>query len=506
MEVGVASSAPLAAKAGARLADQGGNAVDAAVAAVLSSAVTDPGLCGLAGSGALTIWPPDGDPITIEGTPAMPGFGAPADRVGQGMTDAIMGYGGGWPTRVGPGSVAVHGLVAACGEALRRYGTRPWQEVVEPAYLLARDGFAWAQGSRQFMADTHDAIFGWNTGGIADLLDEAGQLHEAGAHITLSDLDQSLRALAEGGPEEIYSGALGQRLADHVTEHGGLLTREDLRRYRPGSHPCARGLFNGWQIATYPLPSIGGSILLAMLRLFGRGPGETWSAEFVAHLVKVQSAVLTYRRDRLDGAEDLEAELQEMRRLAERGDLSAWSSPSTVHSSAVDSNGLACAVTASNGFGSGVVPPGTGIAMANPLGEVELNVRDLSERRPGERLLTNMAPTIARRDDGAVLAIGSPGADRITTAILQTLVGYFGGMSLEDAVAHPRAHVELSDEGTRLACEGGVDTSGVALPLRQFEGLDLFFGGVAVVCWQPGEGLSLAGDPRRGCGLATGGR
>jgi len=504
MEVGVASSAPLAAKAGARLADQGGNAVDAAVAAVLSSAVTDPGLCGLAGSGALTVWPPGQDPVTIEGTPAMPGFGAPPERVGQGMTEVLMGYGGGWPTQVGHGCVAVHGLVAACGEALQRYGKRPWREVVEPAYELARDGFTWAQGSRQFMLDTHEAIFGWNPQGIADLVDAAGRIHETGTRITPTDLDHSLRALADGGPEEIYTGALGQRLAEHVYENGGLLTREDLRRYRPSHHPCVRGQFNEWQIATYPYPSIGGSILLAMLRLCSAGPRESWSADFVAHLVRAQIAVLGFRRERLDSTEDLEAELEQLRRLAERGDLSAWSSPSTVHSSAVDSDGLACAVTASNGFGSGVVPPGTGIALANPLGEMELNGRDLRQRRPGERLLTNIAPTIARRADGSVLAIGSPGSDRITTAILQTLVGYFGGMSLQEAVAHPRAHVELTDQGARVACEAGVDTSSVQLPLRQFDGLDLFFGGVTAVCWQPDQGLSLAGDPRRGCGLATG--
>ena len=109
-------------------------------------------------------------------------------------------------------------------------------------------------------------------------------------------------------------------------------------------------------------------------------------------------------------------------------------------------SGLACAITLSAGYGSGVIPPGTGMWMNNCLGEMELNRRGLAGAPPGTRLPSNMAPTVARRNDGTILAIGSPGADRITTALLCTLTGYLElGLSLAEAVCHPRAHVEFYD-------------------------------------------------------------
>jgi gamma-glutamyltranspeptidase/glutathione hydrolase len=116
-----------------------------------------------------------------------------------------------------------------------------------------------------------------------------------------------------------------------------------------------------------------------------------------------------------------------------------------------------------------------------------------------------MAPTVARRDDGVVLVIGSPGADRITSAVLQTIVGFTNaGMSLDAAVAQPRAHVELDEGGFRVAHEAGLALD-PSLPSRRFEGLDLFFGGVAAVVLD-GEGrLECSADPRRAGGTAVGG-
>ena len=101
--------------------------------------------------------------------------------------------------------------------------------------------------------------------------------------------------------------------------------------------------------------------------------------------------------------------------------LNRWTSASTVHTSAVDDNGIACAITASSGYGSGEMPAGTGLWLNNCLGELELNRRGLDAGPPGQRLPSNMAPTIARRE-GAVLAAGSPGADRITTALHQFFI------------------------------------------------------------------------------------
>ncbi len=181
--------------------------------------------------------------------------------------------------------------------------------------------------------------------------------------------------------------------------------------------------------------------------------------------------------------------------------------PSTVHTSTTDSDGLACSITISDGYGSGAMAPGTGIWLNNCLGEPELNPHGYHGWPPGHRLLSNMAPTVARHPGGAVLAIGSPGADRITTALVQVLVNYLDlGMSLQDAIDHPRLHVELAGEEPRVAYEPGVPEDALPLPGRRFDGPSMFFGGVEAALWDPDSGFELGADGRRTGGLAVGGR
>jgi len=172
--------------------------------------------------------------------------------------------------------------------------------------------------------------------------------------------------------------------------------------------------------------------------------------------------------------------------------------PSTVHTSAVDDSGLACAITVSFGYGSGVMPPGTGIVMNNCLGELELNPRGLHSLNPGTRLPSNMAPSAGRRPDGSVLAIGSPGASRITTAILQVLARFlYAGLSLPEAVAAPRLHVEAVNGALRVAYEEGLDVGALPHPSRHFDGISMYFGGVGAALWEPESGFTVAADPRR---------
>jgi gamma-glutamyltranspeptidase/glutathione hydrolase len=225
--------------------------------------------------------------------------------------------------------------------------------------------------------------------------------------------------------------------------------------------------------------------------------GERWGVEQTQQLIRVQQAVLARRYGELDITRDLEAAAARLLGQAGEG-LGAVGSPSTVHTSAVDAAGQACSITVSAGYGSGIMPPGTGIWMNNSLGEPELNRRGFHGWDVGERQYSNMAPTVGRGQRGESMAIGSPGADRITTAQMQVLINHLGmGMSLEQAVAHPRLHLEESGDGFRVAFEPGMPVDEMDVPQRNFGESNLFFGGVSAVKHLSDGVFERAADPRR---------
>ncbi|MCH8129605.1 MAG: gamma-glutamyltransferase, partial [Acidobacteria bacterium] len=289
---------------------------------------------------------------------------------------------------------------------------------------------------------------------------------------------------------------------------GGILTAEDLSAYQAVTREPIRFNVDDWEIATNPLPAVGGVAAAAMLLLALNPPFAGWTSEEIDRLARIQRGVLGFRSDRLDDYEGRSAAADEILALAHAGDLTALDrSPSTVHTSATDSDGAGCAVTVSAGYGSGAVVPGTGMYLNNSLGEVELLVDGFHSLTPGTRLVSNMAPTVGRRADGSVIAIGTPGASRITTAISQVLINFLHlGMSLSDAVAHPRMHVEAFDGKPTIAYEPGLDVRPIGdMSARRFPDISMYFGGVQAALWDPVGGLYGAADPRRSGGTARGG-
>lgn len=504
--VAVASSSRLSADAGAAVAEQGGNAVDAAIAACLVSMTTEPGVCALGAGGYVTVWAPGAAPITIDGYAAVPGLGLPDPRAGESAWEVELTYGGGVKTVVGYGSVGVPGGVAAMGRASERYGKLPWKEVVEPARATAVRGFPLPAACHHYLETSAELVYGWDANSRDAFLDSDGQLIEAGEMMQLPHLADTLARIAKHGAEDFYSGELGHAIADYIYDHGGALNRRDMAEYQALERASLEVPMDEWRIATNPTPAIGGAALGAMLLLMRSLRHDCWDGAAVKRLVDVQYAVTRYRHDRLDHSQDMEKDVQELLAMAMADNLPGTSG-STVHTSVVDSGGLGCSITMSTGYGAGAVPPGTGVWLNNCLGELELNRGGFGRMSPGARLISNMAPTVARTDQGRVLATGSPGADRITTAILQVLVNYMHlGMPLEEAVAHPRAHVEIGPEGYRVAYEAGLPMAEVQLPLRRFDGLSMFFGGAGAAEWDGTGGLTVAGDPRRQAGTAIAGR
>lgn len=496
--IAVATTSQLAADAAAEIADAGGNAVDCAIAAAMLSINTEPGVCALAGSAYVTVWPADSDPFTIDGNVAVPGKGLPQGYTISGAVPVSMEYGGGIETLVGPGSVAVPGALAALEQASRQYGKVSWRQIVDPSIRAAASGFPLSAACNYYLQYSGDVVFGRSEDGRSAIHDSDGMLLDAKSNILVPHLADSLSAIAKDGARIFYEGEIAARIADHVRESGGALTLEDLQSYEPITRPSLCTDLGDWRIASNPPPAVGGAVLAAMLLAFRDKPAKHWNDESLRQLVSVQRAALSYRKMNLDLADDVAAEVEKLLELSKSGALlSQYASASTVHTSVVDDMGLACAITASSGYGSGEMPAGTGLWLNNCLGELELNRKGLEAGPPGIRLPSNMAPGAARSDK-QVVAFGSPGADRITTALHQFLINFVQiGLPLEDAVAHPRAHLEISADGLNLAVEPGLNLPNLDIAITRYPSIGMYFGGVGAALFDVRSGFEVAADPRR---------
>ena len=500
--VAVATTSQLAADAAREVAEVGGNAVDCALAAALLTINTEPGVCALGGSAFITIWSHGQDPVTVDGNVAVPGKGLDDSERGHGALEISLDYGGGITTLVGPGSVAVPGTLAAMEDAWQNYGKAPWQAIFEPTIRACRDGFPLSAACRYYLGYSGDIIFGRSDDGYRAVHRDDGTLVDAGDTVIVPHLADTLDAIAREGGRIFYEGDIAKAIADHCRGGDGMLTREDLASYRAVERAPLVNAIGDWQLATNPPPAVGGSVLTAMLLACAELDIERWDTQALGHLINAQRACLDFRQRHLDLADEVGPEAARLVESARDGSLLArWTSASTVHTSVVDDSGNGCAITASSGYGSGEMPAGTGLWLNNCLGEIELNRRGLDAGPPGARLPSNMAPSVARRH-GAVLAVGSPGADRITTAMQQFLINYLQlGMPLTDAIAHPRVHVDTSGDVVRLKAEPGLMLPEVDLPVSVFPELVMYFGGVGAAVFDAERGFDVAADPRREGGV-----
>ena len=485
----LAAGSGCAVAAARQIADQGGNAVDAAIAAILVAATTEPGVTALGGGAYLTIWPPDGLPVTIDGNVEMPGRdGIPPS---PDLDSVHMEYGGGVTTLIGNASIGTPGAIAACGRARDRFGSLPWKTLMQPAIDTARSGFPLSMACWSYLQYAAEPIFSRSKEGRKLLLDPDGGIKPAGTRICRPELADSLEIIAREGPGSLYTGSLGRRIAEDIIKSGGILSETDLACYEAIERDSLTVELKGWKIAGNPPPAAGGTSLAAMLLLLGKNAESDRDRRSV--LLDVQREVMQLR-ERMATLVDPGPEAFAYLEKTARG----ISAPNTVHISAIDKRGLACAITWSAGYGSGLMPGGAGIWMNNCLGETELNRRGILADPPGTRVPSNMAPTIARNENGSIVTIGSPGAERITTALLYTLYYViFESLPLAEAIEKPRAHVEQTAAGLSIACEPGATDDDTSLPLRHFDQPDMFFGGVTAAARLADGSLIAAADPRR---------
>ena len=438
MRGAIAAGHPLTAEAGGRVLREGGNAVDALLAAVFTSFVAEGPLTGPAGGGLLLLHDPAGATTLLDCF-----FAVPARGLGA-MEEVVIDFedAGTQIFHVGDGSVAVPGLLAGLEEAHRRYATLPWPVLVEPAIELARDGVE-CDEPRIFLHRILDGILLRNEGGQ--------RIYGDAARVVTSDLCPTLERIRDVGAR-----AVAELLPEYTED---LAAYEVLERM-----PLAADIL-GRRVFTAPAPSRGGRIVGDILESLAAAGNPSLHDEATA----LQLAYGASASGLLTG---------------------------TTHVSVVDASGTAAALSSTLGSGSGVFRGGA--QLNNMLGE--LDVIGHEPRPPGTRLPTMLAPTLVLEEERPRLVLGSAGSVRLAGAIAQVAWRVVGtSLAVGEAIDAPRMHVDgttLHVEGGWQESE--LDGIGDGWEVVRWSGRNLFFGGVQAVELRADGSLAAAGDPRRG--------
>jgi gamma-glutamyltranspeptidase/glutathione hydrolase len=465
-----------ASRIGVDVLKRGGNAVDAAVAVGFALAVTHPQAGNLGGGGFMLIHlARRKETIAIDYRETAP----------QAVTrDTFLDERGDADprkSRYTALAVGVPGTVAGLALAHERYGSGRFTlaELIAPAVRLAREGITVEEPLADALARAQARLARWPSSKI--FLNSDGTALRPGSILRQPDLAASLELIARRGPRAFYDGPIGERIAASVRAAGGIMTPDDLRRYRAILRPPARGTYRGYQVISMPPPSSGGIALIEMLNILEHFPMSRLDSGLRAH-VMVEAMKLAYA-DRAVFLADPDAVNVPVERLTSKpyagklasdidltrarpsaeipaGALLAPEGANTTHFSIVDrfGNAVANTTTLNFSFGLGLTAEGTGILLNNELDDFAAkpgapNAYGLvggtaNAPGPGKRPLSSMAPTIVLKGDAVHLVTGSPGGSRIITTVLQVLINVLDlDMNIAEAVSAPRLHHQwLPDE------------------------------------------------------------
>ena len=441
---GVAASHPATAQAGLQILQAGGTAADAAVAAVLTCCVAETIFTGLGGGGFATYFEAaTGEVTCLDFFVSVPG--TDGDRQ-PGPLIAVEVSFGGVPQvySIGGASVAVPGVPAGCGEVHARWGRLPWADVVAPAAMLARTGAPLPEAHARTLDSCAPALA---YGEGAPIYTPHGARLQGGEMLFHPGLATAMDGLAAEGPSLFYTGPFAKVMVDAVREAGGSLGPLDLAAYRVQETPVDHAMLAGHRVrARHDLNRTVDTIAAL--------PDNLPSLKRPERTVAVATALRDRGRQKI-------------------GD--------TTNVSVVDAEGNACVITTTLGLGAAVWLPGLGVNLNSMIGEGELITEGLA---PGRRMSSNMCPLVVIDPGGDLaVAVGSAGASRIRTALVDTLLGV-----LVDDTVH--AEPGVPEEDLAALADAGWQ-------VERWAELNHYFGGVTAV----GQ-AGAAGDPRRaGVGL-----
>lgn len=512
----VATEALEASRAGKAVLDRGGTAMDAAVTAVFAINAVRPQSCGIGGGGFLVHRTAAGEVATLDFRETAPAAITPTSFAGPGRHRAFTGH----------LTVGVPGTVAGLDAALRRYGTISLAEAIEPGRKLAEGGFAVPQSLSESMAQNAPRLRMYPAAANQFLVGGTAP-YPPGSRLVQPDLAKTLATLQREGPDAFYRGSIAERIVADMRNSGepptdaGVLTREDLARYRAVWREPLIGSYRGREVLAAPPPTSGGIATLEMLNvlegfdLAKAGQSSADALHFLGEAEKIafadrnryvadpdQVQVPTAGLIAKDYAAARRAEIDPQRAKSYGPGKPAGAPPgsraagedanplgSTTSLSVIDNAGNAVALTCTieQSFGSAVVAPGTGFLLNNELTDFSA-AGTANEPRPGKRPRSSISPTIVVEGGRPVLAIGGAGG---ATIIMGSLLGVVqvvdfgqdvaqavdaerldeqtGAMQLENARVAPAVQAELERRGHVIAPQGEYGI----VPRVQAAGIDL---------------------------------
>jgi gamma-glutamyltranspeptidase/glutathione hydrolase len=478
----VTSVSELASQVGVDVMQQGGNAIDAAVATAFALAVTWPSAGNIGGGGFMVYHGEDGHATTYDFREKAPM--AASERMYLGPDGQVLNN----ANHRGLLSVGVPGTVAGLYQAHQALGHLPWADLVAPAVALARDGIpiSWElySGFRQ-----NQSFWDQYPTSAAVFLKPDGSAYELGDTWVQSDLADTLQLIQEQGRDGFYRGENARRLAAFMRANGGLISEEDLAGYDAVEREPVRGTYRGYEVVSMPPPSSGGVVLIQMLNIL-----EAYDLTALGHNSAAYLHLLTeaMRRGFADRAEHLgdpdfneemppahlldkeyAAKLRgsiDMQRASvsdENAYAGLYESEDTTHLSVVDKEGnmVSLTYTIEQSYGSRIVAEGGGYLLNNEMGDFNA-VPGVTTRTgqigttpnliaPGKRMLSSMTPTIIAQDGKPLFAVGSPGGRTIINTTMQLILNVIDhGMNIAESVEAPRMHHQWLPDFTSMEARG----------------------------------------------------
>ena len=521
----------IAADVGVAVLQQGGNAVDAAVAVGFAMAVTHPFAGNIGGGGYMLIRLADGRTTFIdfrEQAPERSSRNMYLDAKGELTKDSVEGW----------RSSGVPGTVRGFEIAVSKYGKRTWAENMAPAVELASKGFpvsyALAQGLKgsRSLASSPES---------KRIFQKDGAFYDVGETLAQPELARTLERISKSGPGEFYEGETAKRFADEMAKHGGIISLSDLKSYKAIERTPLTGKYRNYTIITSPPSSSGGIALLEMLGILestGYEKGGAGSASAIHFAAEVMRRAYADRNEYVGDPAFVKVPIAGLLDPAYLAKLRASIDPEratpsdrirpgkpvgsesmeTTHYSVVDADGNAVAVTytLNGGYGNGITAPGLGFLLNNEMDDFSakpgtpnmfgLVQGEANAIAPGKRPLSSMTPTIVLRDGKLFMTAGAPGGSRISTAVLQVILNVLDfGMNVQDAIDAPRFHHQWQPD--KLSLERGISPDTVALLKSRGYDVDYAPGVVlaqvaAIV--SDGGWLEGASDGRSAAGKAAG--